>query len=1647
MLALSIAAPSSTSAHAGDPGSGRYGAAQRPAGEGSQVKPGGPSIAPAAPAGFSVQTVASGFNLPTAFAITPDGRMFVAEKSGVVRVWKDGAILPAPLIDISAIVNDYWDRGLLGMTLDPSFASNGYIYLLYAYEPTQTDDATAKTGRLSRYTVVGDTAAPATEKIILGTLGNAPCSQYPVGADCIPQDWYGHGVGSVRFGNDGTLFVTNGDDATWTGVDDPALRAQDIDSLAGKLIRVDANGKGLADNPFWNGNPDAARSKVWAYGLRNAFRFSVRPGSGNPGAVYAGEVGWNEVEEIDVIKKGNNLGWPCYEGAGIQAGYQFKTACQALYSAVLADPSKHTPPVYAYNHAGESASVTGGTFYMGSAYPPQYQGKYFFGDYVRSWLKFAGFDANDALSSGPADFDVGAEAAVDIQEGPDGRLYYVSITTGEIRRYVYGVTTTTYASDLAWSQATNGWGPAERDMSNGEQAAGDGVAIQLNGTAYTKGIGAHAASDIRFGVPSGCSTFASNVGMDDEVGANGAVVFEVYLDGAKAWDSGVMNGSSATKSVNLDVTGKSEVRLVVTEGGNGNAYDHADWADARFECGGGGDLGSPATFGPPTSLPAGLNTHSVVASDVDGDTMLDLVAANASDNSISVFAGNGDGTFDAGASFPVGTGTKPKNAIVADLDADGKPDVATANQDASTVSILKGNGNGTFGAPTQIASCQNAHEVAAADLNGDAKLDLAVACWGTTQTSVLLGNGNATFQPAVHYTAGSNPHSVVARDFNGDAKLDLAVANFGSANVSVFLGNGDGTFPAAVNYGTGTQPHSIRAGDLNGDGKLDLVTANAGANSVTVLRGTGTGTFTAGVAYATGLVPKSVAIADVNGNGTLDVVTANTAGNGDGVTGNPGGDRVSVLLGDGTGALGVPSEFLVGQTPFSVHLADVNGDGKPDIQTAEWDSNSVTVRLNTTSGAPPTFAVSSVSPPDGAAGVSATANVSAVFTSAVDPATLTSSTVKLELGGSPVPAALSYDGGTRTVTLDPAEALQNGATYTATVLGGPSGVKSTAGAELSSTRTWSFTVASGATGTIYISDLGWTSTSNGWGPAERDTSNGESGGSDGATITLNGTTFAKGVGAHATSDVRLAIPAGCQTFDTSVGVDDEVGPNGSVEFTVEVDGVSKYASGVMTGSTATKTASVDVTGKSELRLRLDPGGDGIDFDHGDWAGARFTCGSATNQAPVPTIASPTAATTFAVGNTIDFQGSAVDTEDGELTGSSLSWQINLYHCVGQTCHMHPFTSATGSTGSFVVPDHGDTFHFELTLTATDSDGASASTSVLVQPRTAQVTLATSPAGLQVVLGGSQGAAPFGATLVEGSTVGIGAPSPQGGLAFQSWSDGGAQQHTVTVGSTNVTYTATFADPTPPAITGVTPAESSSGASVSTNVTATFSEPMNPATINGTTMTLALSGTPVSATVTYNAGTRTATLDPASNLQLGGTYTATVVGGASGVKDVDGSPLAQSKTWTFTVGVIKYVSNLSWGQAVNGLGPAERDKSNGGAAAGDGKTITLNGTTFAKGVGAHARSDIRLQIPATCSTFRASVGVDDEVGSSGSVIFRVYGDAAKLYDSGKMTGSTATKTLSVGLTGRTVLTLIVTESNGGTANDHADWADARFACTS
>jgi glucose/arabinose dehydrogenase len=379
---------------------------------------------------FSTELVASlGSLVPSGIAWSPDGRLFVLQKKGVVRIVKNGALLPAPFLDFSGKTNSRDDLGLLGIAFHPDFTNNGWVYLAYVYEPSGDTLAPGqKVSRVSRVTanpLNPDVALPNSEVIVLGTVGTLSCDPFPVTADCMPADEGTNAIGSLRFSPDGTLFVGNGDGASQAFADPNALRAQNLDSLSGKILRINDDGSAPTDNPFYDGT-NSNRSKVWAYGVRHPHRFALHPTTNEP---WAGDVGWETWEEVNRVARGANLGWPCFEGTGRQAQFNalFTQCSQLSTGAVL-------PPFYVYDHTVGSA-VVGGAFYTGTVYPAPYRGSFFFADTSGNWIRRVVFNADG--STAISAFATGVDSPAAIELGPDGLLYYVSAVSGEIRRIRY----------------------------------------------------------------------------------------------------------------------------------------------------------------------------------------------------------------------------------------------------------------------------------------------------------------------------------------------------------------------------------------------------------------------------------------------------------------------------------------------------------------------------------------------------------------------------------------------------------------------------------------------------------------------------------------------------------------------------------------------------------------------------------------------------------------------------------------------------------------------------------------------------------------------------------------------------------------------------------------------------------------------------------------------------------------------------------------------------------------------------------------------------------------------------------------------------------------------------------------------------------
>jgi glucose/arabinose dehydrogenase len=457
----------------------------------------GPSPAGAStlPTGFRDSVVLSGLTNPTVLQFAPDGRIFVGQKNGVIKVFQSLADTnPVTVADLSGEVDDYWDRGLLGLALPPNFPASPYVYVLYAYDapiggtapvwndacptpPGATTDGCLISARVSRLQISGNVMT-GTEQVLI----NDWCQQFP-----------SHSIGTLLFGRDGYLYVGGGDGASFNNVDygqygatyagdqanpcgDPpaaagtalnppgaeggALRSQSVRrtggpaTLDGAVLRIDpATGAGVPGNPFFSSS-DANARRIVAYGLRNPFRITQRPGTDE---LWIGDVGWNTWEEIDRVvapagATASNFGWPCYEGASPQSGYQGAglNLCSSLYSA----PGSVIAPYYTYNHNAcvvtypgchtGGSSVTGIAFYQGGSYPAQYNGALFFADHTRNEIWAMLPDTNGLPDPSKLQSFVGVDSTggaaghpVDLKIGPGGDLFYVDMDDGTVHRITY----------------------------------------------------------------------------------------------------------------------------------------------------------------------------------------------------------------------------------------------------------------------------------------------------------------------------------------------------------------------------------------------------------------------------------------------------------------------------------------------------------------------------------------------------------------------------------------------------------------------------------------------------------------------------------------------------------------------------------------------------------------------------------------------------------------------------------------------------------------------------------------------------------------------------------------------------------------------------------------------------------------------------------------------------------------------------------------------------------------------------------------------------------------------------------------------------------------------------------------------------------
>ncbi|MDB5235008.1 MAG: hypothetical protein JWR44_2001 [Hymenobacter sp.] len=363
-------------------------------------------------------------------------------------------------------------------------------------------------------------------------------------------------------------------------------------------------------------------------------------------------------------------------------------------------------------------------------------------------------------------------------------------------------------------------------------------------------------------------------------------------------------------------------------------------------------VGSPAAWGQSFGLVSTYSTGtasdpvSVALGDVNGDGRLDIVTANNNSNAVGVLFGQVGGTFAAAVSYSTGANSIPLDVKLGDVNGDGRLDIVTANQNTSAAGVLLGQVGGTFAAATSYSTGANSLplNIALGDVNSDGRLDIVATDYDSNAVQVLLGQAGGGFSTAIAYSTGTSnsPQSVALGDVNGDGRPDIVTANTNTNTAAVLLGQAGGTFATAVLCSTGanSSPFSLALGDVNGDGRTDIITANYYVNTAGVLLGQGGGTFAPVASYATGTgsAPINVALGDINGDGRPDIVTANIISGTVGVLNGQAG---------GTFATAVPYATVANGNPRSVALGDVNGDGRLDIVSVSNRNSTAGVFLNT----------------------------------------------------------------------------------------------------------------------------------------------------------------------------------------------------------------------------------------------------------------------------------------------------------------------------------------------------------------------------------------------------------------------------------------------------------------------------------------------------------------------------------------------------------------------------------------------------------------------------------------------------------------------------------------------------------------------------
>jgi len=385
------------------------------------------------PTGFTTELFINEYIArPVDFLWTPSGMLMIATNEGLVyTVRGDRTLRGTPFMDVSTIVNNFQDRGLMSMVIPPDYARNPWLFffVVYEHDPRPAQYEGPKSSRVMKVhaDATGLQEDRRTRTTILGTRNGAGCDGFAADSDCIPTEGKSHVGGALAFRSDGDLYVAVGDGAIAI-VTDVAVRAQRFGGYSGKVLLINQDGQGLRSNPFFNGNVNSRDSKIYAWGVRNIFNMHVSPD--NDDHVFAGDTMWNDMEEVNVIRRGQNYGWPCYESFLRRPEYVTRPECRSL-------GANHVYPLVGWRHRDGTGSSMVGQKINIPGWPRRYRDVLIYGDMAQRFIGVCKIDGNDNLVENMERISI-PDAAVQFRAGPDNALYYIGVRNrGELRRVSY----------------------------------------------------------------------------------------------------------------------------------------------------------------------------------------------------------------------------------------------------------------------------------------------------------------------------------------------------------------------------------------------------------------------------------------------------------------------------------------------------------------------------------------------------------------------------------------------------------------------------------------------------------------------------------------------------------------------------------------------------------------------------------------------------------------------------------------------------------------------------------------------------------------------------------------------------------------------------------------------------------------------------------------------------------------------------------------------------------------------------------------------------------------------------------------------------------------------------------------------------------